>query len=388
MLKYLWLSHSGFLNGAERVLIEAVDVLIKNEDCEIFVILPIGNGDSLREELLKRNVIVHNLDLRFTHWVDLKFSKKRFFLNNFILFFKFIRLLWIIKPHIFILNTIVHSPMPAFCSRILGIKVIWFIHEFGDLDGYKFLFGKKNTHRIINLVSHVLLFPSNYLMNAFSESHKTPRIAVKLAVSSINIVNKIPFTHYQKTGIWKIVLLGRTSEGKGQMELIEALKILKVKYQIDNFKALIIGINTSDYGRRLALEIEKLKLKETVQLIPFQNNVHTFLADADIGVITSSVESFGRVTVEYLKAGLVVVGANAGGTCEILSDFEQESFLYNSGDVDDLAYKLFQLFVRPILELQHNVNSQVSKVKKLYNDELFYLHLNNAVQQALDSENK
>ncbi len=53
----------------------------------------------------------------------------------------------------------------------------------------------------------------------------------------------------------------------------------------------------------------------------------------------SQSEAFGRVTVEAMMSGCLVIGANSGGTMELVSDNET-GLLYTSGDYSDLAAKI------------------------------------------------
>lgn len=59
----------------------------------------------------------------------------------------------------------------------------------------------------------------------------------------------------------------------------------------------------------------------------------------DIGLTCSKNEAFGRVTIENQLAGLLVIGANTGGTTEIIKDNET-GLLYKEGDYMDLADKI------------------------------------------------
>jgi hypothetical protein len=45
----------------------------------------------------------------------------------------------------------------------------------------------------------------------------------------------------------------------------------------------------------------------------------------------------GRVTVEAMQAGMVVIGANTGATLELIGSAEERGFLYQQGNAHDLA---------------------------------------------------
>jgi glycosyltransferase involved in cell wall biosynthesis len=60
----------------------------------------------------------------------------------------------------------------------------------------------------------------------------------------------------------------------------------------------------------------------------------------------SRKEAFGRVTVEGMKAGKPVIGANSGGTKELIKD-RYNGFLYTFGDYHELAEKVKYLCQHP-----------------------------------------
>jgi len=57
---------------------------------------------------------------------------------------------------------------------------------------------------------------------------------------------------------------------------------------------------------------------------------------ADLVVVCSRDEAFGRVTVEAMKAGKPVIGARSGGTAELIREGEN-GLLYTPGEVAELA---------------------------------------------------
>ena len=56
-------------------------------------------------------------------------------------------------------------------------------------------------------------------------------------------------------------------------------------------------------------------------------------------LVCSKYEAFGRVTVEAMMAGCLVIGANSGGTIELIED-GSTGVLFESGDYVDLVNKM------------------------------------------------
>ncbi len=63
-------------------------------------------------------------------------------------------------------------------------------------------------------------------------------------------------------------------------------------------------------------------------------------------VMGNTNEAFGRVTVEALTAGRPVVGANSGGTAELVHH-GVDGLLFRPGDAADLARCLARLGANP-----------------------------------------
>lgn len=70
------------------------------------------------------------------------------------------------------------------------------------------------------------------------------------------------------------------------------------------------------------------------------------LRRADAILMCSKREAFGRVTVEGMLAGKPVIGANSGGTLELIQD-GITGLLYTSGDPKALAEKIRYLYENP-----------------------------------------
>jgi hypothetical protein len=58
----------------------------------------------------------------------------------------------------------------------------------------------------------------------------------------------------------------------------------------------------------------------------------------NVELMCNPTEPFGRVTVEGMRSGLVVIGVKAGGTLDIIN--EENGLFYNKDDIDDLADKI------------------------------------------------
>lgn len=139
----------------------------------------------------------------------------------------------------------------------------------------------------------------------------------------------------------ELAIVGRVNPAKGQLEAVQALRLLKREYGCKDVRLHIIGDMGQDpYELQVRQYAEENDMLEQVVFHPFTNKPEEILKDCDVGLTCSVAEAFGRVTVEYMLAGLLPVGADTGGTPEIILD-GQTGLLYRQGSPEDLAQKLY-----------------------------------------------
>lgn len=139
-----------------------------------------------------------------------------------------------------------------------------------------------------------------------------------------------------------IGLIGRVTPAKGQHLLIEAMRQLVAKDL--PIKAFIVGhAMTDSYLKKLQQEVSEYKLKDNVIFLGFTNVPHEFMQACDVMLTASKNETFGLVTVEAMQCGTAVIGANSGGTREIIDD-EKTGLLFENENPNDLADKIELLY--------------------------------------------
>ena len=134
-----------------------------------------------------------------------------------------------------------------------------------------------------------------------------------------------------------LAIVGSINRSKGQDQAIKACEIL-IEEGIDNINLRIAG-KESEYVNFLRNYVGSKNLDKWIQFIGLQSDIKQLYRDTDIVLMCSQSEAFGRVTVEAMMSGCLVIGANSGGTMELVSDNET-GLLYTSGDYSDLAAKI------------------------------------------------
>lgn len=380
MKKYLFISHSSYLHGAELCLLESVIAFKTFDNNDVCVVLPYENNSELESRLVQNGAtVISGVDN--PRWVDFSFGIISFTIKTIKTFFSAYGTIKKYKPDIVIINSIVVSPAFGIASKILGCKTVWYIHELGDLDhGYRYLLGRSYTFKLVKWLSSRIVFNSVYTANHFQVKSNPAvlRYAVTEGMCLASASREYMPSHNEKH--WNIVLIGRTSKGKGQDQAIEAARILRDSYNLTNFTLRIIGAVDGSYLNYLKILVSHHKLSKYIELIPFGNHVSHYLSFADIGITTSLHEAFGRITVEYLKFGLITVGAACGGTSEILNEFES-SYLYEPNCSSDLANKLSCIFAQDPRQLRTKCAKDARKARNIYSLQNHYTEFLNILNK-------
>ena len=89
-------------------------------------------------------------------------------------------------------------------------------------------------------------------------------------------------------------------------------------------------------------------VNDFVRILPFQEHVFPVVDEADIVLICSRMEAFGRVTLEAMLMQKMIIATNTGGTTEMISDGET-GLLYTPGNYTQLAKQIEKIIDNPEL---------------------------------------
>ena len=143
----------------------------------------------------------------------------------------------------------------------------------------------------------------------------------------------------------KVLLAGRIQPGKRQLDAIKAVELImdNGNREIELYIAGGDAINT-DYPSMIREYVKKQGLGN-INFVGF-TNLEQLRAECDICLMCSTNEALGRVTIEGMLSGCLVIGADAGATPEIIED-EVTGFLYKAGDPADLAACIIKAAANP-----------------------------------------
>ena len=226
----------------------------------------------------------------------------------------------------------------AFIAGKSGKPLLWHLREFGRVDyGVRTPFGKW-FQRFIYSGRNTFIAISDSIRNHYRQYIGNQDIRrIYNGIDPISIKEKI-----RQNERVEICIVGFVRPEKGQMELIKAADDIANRRGLKNFHVTIVGEGEADYMDIVRNYIDSHGLSDHITVAGRRNDVPDLLAKMDIGVMASTHEAFGRVTIEYMMAGLAVIASDGGANTEIIDD-THTGLIYPSGDSSALADRLEML---------------------------------------------
>jgi glycosyltransferase involved in cell wall biosynthesis len=366
-MRICFVSHGSGRGGAEEVLLETLECL-KEHNVECRVLMPGDEGLGADVQALG----IPFSKIPYWNWMGHKSVWERIqsAVRNLLLSVPAALELRKWNPDIIYSNTVVVG-FGAILAALLRRPHVWHLHEVGYEDhGLNFDFGPKLSYKIINSATACIAV-SKITADKFAKHIDPSKLTVIFQSvhrqahwpgSKINSEIVPPIKHKLRC-----IIVGRISEGKRQEDAVGAMAELK-QMGIDA-ELLIVGRSNPGYRERLEALVQQHKLEGRVSIIGSVLDRLPFVQSADIVLMCSRFEAFGRVTVEGMLAGKPVVAANTGANPELIQE-GVNGLLYKVGDTRDLAEKIRYLYENQELAKRMGENGQ-AWAESIFNKERF-----------------
>ncbi len=137
---------------------------------------------------------------------------------------------------------------------------------------------------------------------------------------------------------YKIIFAGRLIECKGIPFLVKGFEqILN-----NNINAKLFLVGDGEEENKLKEYISELNIKQHVVFFDYKTNPQAFIRKADLLVLPSSEEGFGRVLLEAMDVGTPVIGTRIGGIPEII-EHGTNGLLVDHGDIEALKNSIIKI---------------------------------------------
>jgi glycosyltransferase involved in cell wall biosynthesis len=340
-MRILFVSHSAGLYGAERALLELVKGL-KSRGVECLVTIPRPGG--LFYALRDADIPV--VIVPYSWWVD---RPRDFWKRPGRWLLSLVGLPWLVKltarwrPDIVYTNTLAVW-IGAVAAWIGGLPHIWHVHEFVEED-LVFHLGRLLSLKLVDVLSEKVIANSETVAQRLKKYIRDTKIEVVYCSVEIPYQDEVNVSlSFANSWALTCILVGRLEEGKGQIEAIRAIgELIKDGLSVG---LIIVGDGDKNYKHRIQNLIHEQKLESYVKLVGYVPEPFNLIRSADVVLVCSRNETFGRVTVEAMKLGKPVIGAASGGTVELIRD-GFNGLLYSSGNYKELAEKIRLLTLQP-----------------------------------------
>lgn len=337
-MKLVFLSHDGKYNGgAQKCLVDLLRGLKKKyPDIQLYVIFPY-EGDLIKACL----PFIEGYKVISLSWWLISGSKRMGIKQKIKFLKRMIRpirqvlyYLLKIKPDYGITNTIVIPHLAVSC-KLLGIKHDWFIHEIPSdtWNDNVFVFTNVTILRWINFLSRKIFVTSEFAKSYYKKSIKSAKIKVLDQAVEMDVPISLSVSSHQR---YTILLVGAFDSNKGQMELLQAVNQI-----ISSGRDIYCYLVGDDLGNMMQCKeyVALHKLENNVSIVSFVKDIWKYYYWADVLVVCSFLETFGRVTVEAQKCGLPVILSNVGANPERLLN-NVNGLLYQKNNLIDLVSKI------------------------------------------------
>ena len=307
-IKILYFHSAGFIAGAEKSLLMIADN-INNSRFEIIFVCPSGK---FTDELKKRNIKVYNLEFprlrSFKGVISILRDLHRIVENNNVSLI-----------HGNDLRTNIYATLTGWRA---GLPFVW--HE-RNLIYNEFI----DTERWLAFLPDAVFCNGSVIGERFKYFGRRLK-KVKIIFTGIDVdLYKPIFDTFAlksefgiKSGEVIFMMAGRIAVGKGHDDFLKAAALNYRKNP--NTKYIIVGgaMNEDDIRTESSLKqlCKDLNMEDRVIFTGFRMDMEKMMSLADVFVLASHAEPFGRALQEAMASEKPIIATNTGGTPEIMED--------------------------------------------------------------------
>jgi glycosyltransferase involved in cell wall biosynthesis len=229
----------------------------------------------------------------------------------------------------------------AFACAILQMPHIWHLHEIPETRSrWHFDLGFERSMKLIDSLSSACIVNSRAVeeyFRKFIRPEKIHLIYYGFGENERALHAPVVLPDLRTDSVLTCVIVGTLNDPKGQFDAIRAVEYLAQEGII--ISLFIVGSGREEYLVKLKNFIDLKNLEHQVFFFGYQENPLPYYKHADIALMCSKKEAFGRVTVEAMMSGKPVIGTRSGGTLDIVREGEN-GFFYTPGNFIELSEKI------------------------------------------------
>lgn len=385
MKNILFVSHSSELNGAELWLLDTLKKLDRQK-YSLFLVVP--RPGLLEEEARFLGVQTEIVPMKW--WITegpRAWKQPIAWLVNVRSVFRLSKMIRKRKIDLVFSNSAAVAS-GAFAARRRHTPHVWAIHEIlkGERVIVRFLLGRRALAGLITRYSSRIIVNSRATLKAFRDLERVVLIhnGIEAKGRERDVYREAKLR--EELGISEddivIGVVGKIYEGKGQREAVQA--VAELLPQFPQIKLLVVG-DTKDarYYRGLQDLVIQKDLEKNVAFMGYRRDLPDLMGLMRVMVIASVVESFGRVALQAMAAGIPVLAVGAGGLPEIIRH-GQDGFLIESRQPELIAGALREILSDPgrVLRVIHGA---LQTVREQFSLEEQVQRIERVIDECLES---
>ena len=327
-------------SGAFMSMVALTSLLQEKYHYKILVVLPReGDGKELLDKAHIETVTISSYD-----W-SMRFSEQK----NPVKQVKFVVKTAITKHHVNKLAKLMLSReidvvhintsrtyVGALAAQKAQIPFIWHIREFLEEDQFRCIQNREKGYALMRRADKVVAISESIYRKYAPVLGKEKLTVILNGIDAGRYLNE---THEILSGdTAELLMVGGLNEGKGQRQALKACAALRDKGK-RNFHLRLVGSGSEEYTQQIKQMASELNLDGFVEFCGPQDDTPSYYGSSDIFLMCSKAEAFGRVTVEAMMGGCLVIGNNTAGTKDLIED-GVTGLLYEDRNIDDLVQKI------------------------------------------------
>ena len=271
----------------------------------------------------------------------------------------------------------VHTPIAAFITRFAlrnkKVEIIYTAHGFHFFKGASIInwmtyyplerIAARWTDKLITINSEDFNRAQNFNIRDKKNIYKINGVGIK--AEDYKIINFIRGSYRSKLGLnesdFIILILAEINKNKNHMQIIKALKELKIH---DNIKVLCAG--EGPVKERLINIVDKKGLANNIKFIGHRTDVKELINEADCVCLFSKREGLGKCLLEGMTAGKAIIATKTRGPKELVID-GVNGYLVNINDYKGTAQAIEVLYKNKKLR-EYMGGESLKLVEKYYLD--------------------
>ena len=318
-----------------------------NGNLKPYIINSVGEWTKFHEEIKKKKIELINFNQsenfyknlpRYTYFGS-RYSYLLIILKSYLKLYKFLKTTK--ESDYFIIHLISSLPLVFLIFFNFKCKFILRISGFPKLNIFrKFLWklSEKSLYRVFSPTKDT----KEMLINSkiFSDSKINVLKDPIVEINKINILKNLETIEINEIKNY-IINVGRLTNQKNQIFLIEAFSKIKKKYK--ELKLVILG--DGELKDELIKKAIELNVINDIYLLGYKENIYPFYKNAMCFVLTSKWEDPGFVMIEAAASKLIIISSDCNnGPKEFIKNNER-GYLYKNYNTDNFQ-EIFETFIK------------------------------------------